>query len=462
MTEKLLDHLLHKPIEHHKTMAFTKLGVSRWLEEALNNMAITSPSAIQEACIPAILSGRDCIGGAKTGSGKTIAFAAPMLTKWSEDPYGVFGLILTPTRELALQIAEQFAALGATMNLKTCVVVGGVDMIKQTLELQKKPHFVIATPGRLADHINSSGEEAVAGLRRVKHLVFDEADRLLSSSFAPDLEVIMSTVPGAEKRQTLLFTATVTDAVRSLKDAPVKPGKKPVFIHEVSNPDDVAIPSTLTQTYLLVPSYVKEAYLYSLLSIDENAQKSAIVFVNRTQTAEMLRRMLQKLDIRATSLHSEMPQSERMNSLGRFRAEAARVLIATDVASRGLDIPAVQMVVNFDIPADADDYVHRVGRTARAGRKGESISLVAERDVVRIENIEARVNLKMEKYELVTDNRIVKEALTPVSVAKREAVMDMDKDNFGEKRRIQKSKAAKAVMASVKAKEKKKKRSKRE
>lgn len=443
-------------------MAFTKLGVSRWLEEALNNMAITSPSAIQEACIPAILDGRDCIGGAKTGSGKTIAFAAPMLTKWSEDPYGVFGLILTPTRELALQIAEQFAALGATMNLKTCVVVGGVDMIKQTLELQKKPHFVIATPGRLADHINSSGEEAVAGLRRIKHLVFDEADRLLSSSFAPDLEVIMSTVPAAEKRQTLLFTATVTDAVRSLKDAPVKPGKKPVFIHEVSNPDDVAIPSTLTQTYLLVPSYVKEAYLYSLLSIEENAKKSAIVFVNRTQTAEMLRRMLQKLDVRATSLHSEMPQSERMNSLGRFRAEAARVLIATDVASRGLDIPAVQMVINFDIPADADDYVHRVGRTARAGRKGESISLVAERDVVRIENIEARVNLKMEKYELVTDNRIVKEALTPVSVAKREAVMDMDKDNFGEKRRIQKSKAAKAVMAAVKAKEKKKKRSKRQ
>lgn len=442
-------------------MAFTSLGVSKWLEEALNNMAITTPSAIQQACIPAILNGHDCIGGAKTGSGKTIAFAAPMLTKWSEDPYGVFGLILTPTRELALQIAEQFAALGASMNLKTCVVVGGVDMMKQALELQKKPHFVIATPGRLADHINSSGEEAISGLRRVKHLVFDEADRLLSSSFAPDLEVIMDVLLPSEKRQTLLFTATVTDAVRSLKDAPVKPGKKPVFIHEVTNPDDVAIPSTLTQSYLLIPSYIKEAYLYSILTIEENNKKSAIVFVNRTQTAEMLRRMLQKLEVRATSLHSEMPQSERMNSLGRFRAEAARVLIATDVASRGLDIPVVEMVVNFDIPADADDYVHRVGRTARAGRKGESISLVAERDVTRIENIEERVKQKMDLYENVTDNRIVKESLTPVSVAKREAIMDMDKDNFGEKRRIQKSKAAKAVASSVRDTLKKKHKSKK-
>lgn len=449
-------------------MAFTRLGVSKWLEEALNNMAITTPSAIQNACIPPILDGRDCIGGAKTGSGKTIAFAAPMLTKWSEDPYGVFGLILTPTRELALQIAEQFAALGATMNLKTCVVVGGVDMIKQTLELQTKPHFVIATPGRLADHINSSGEEAISGLRRVKHLVFDEADRLLSATFAPDLEVIMDILPDPEKRQTLLFTATVTDAVRALKDKPVKPGKSPVFIHEVTNPDDVAIPSTLTQSYLLMPSYVKEAYLYSLLTHEENKDKSAIVFVNRTYTAELLRRMLQKLEVRATSLHSEMPQSERMNALGRFRAEAARVLIATDVASRGLDIPVVQMVINFDIPADADDYVHRVGRTARAGRKGESVSLVAERDVVRIENIEARVKQKMNLYDKVTDSKIVKEALTPVSVAKREAVMDMDKDNFGEKRKLQKLKAAAALAvketkskSKLKSKSKSKKDSKR-
>jgi ATP-dependent RNA helicase DDX49/DBP8 len=424
-------------------MSFESLGVSKWLAESLNVMAIHHPSAIQSACIPPILEGRDCIGGAKTGSGKTIAFAAPMLTKWSQDPFGICGLILTPTRELAIQIAEQFAALGANMNVKTAVIVGGVDMVAQTLELQRKPHFVIATPGRLADHINSSGEETISGLRRVQYLVLDEADRLLSESFAPDLEECINVLPTPEKRQTLLFTATVTDAVRALKDGPVKAGKKPPFMHEVAI-DNLAIPSTLSQQFVLVPSYVKEAYLYSILTHEENEKKSAIVFVNRTTTAEVLRRTLQKLDIRATSLHSEMPQSERLNALGRFRAEAARVLIATDVASRGLDIPVVQMVINFDIPADADDYVHRVGRTARAGRNGESISIVTERDVIRIENIETRVGSKMDKFAKVTDN-IVINTLKRVTTSKREAGMDMDKENFGERKRNQNKRAGRMV-----------------
>ncbi|ODQ66548.1 ATP-dependent RNA helicase DBP8 [Nadsonia fulvescens var. elongata DSM 6958] len=420
--------------------SFTNLGVSKWLNESLSQMAITTPSAIQTACIPAVLEGRDCIGGAKTGSGKTIAFAAPILTKWSEDPSGIYGLVLTPTRELALQIAEQFAALGANMNLKTCVVVGGVDMVQQTIELQRRPHIVIATPGRLADHIKSSGEETVGGLRRVKFLVLDEADRLLSESFASDLSECINILPNPQDRQTLLFTATVTDAVRALKDRPVKEGKKAPFVHEV--PADIAIPTTLSQTYIFIPSYVREAYLYALLTLEENAKKSAIVFVNRTRTAETLRRMLQILGVKATSLHSEMPQSERMNALGRFRAEAARVMIATDVAGRGLDIPLVEMVVNFDIPADADDYVHRVGRTARAGRAGESVSFVTERDVTRIQNIEERVNSKMTKYEGLSENKIIKDSLQDASEAKREATMAMEKEGFGEKRRIQKSKAA--------------------
>jgi ATP-dependent RNA helicase DDX49/DBP8 len=375
-----------------------------------------------------------------------------MLTEWSKDPFGVCGLILTPTRELALQIAEQFAALGANMNVKTIVVVGGVDMVQQTLEVQKRPHFVIATPGRLADHIKSSGEEAIVGLKRVRYLVLDEADRLLGSNFGPDLETCFSVLPPPTKRQTLLFTATVTEEVRALKDLPPKPGKKPPFIHEVAL-DSIAVPDTLTQEYILVPSYVKGAYLYSVLTSEENKDKSCVVFVNRTQSAELLRRMLQKLDVRTASLHSEMPQTERINALGRFRAEAARVLIATDVASRGLDIPVVSMVVNYDIPADADDYVHRVGRTARAGRKGQSISFVSEKDVQRIENIEERVGSKMTAYDGVTDNKVIDNALKPVSTAKREALLDMDKDNFGERRRIQKKKAG-LVVDDVKSKRK--------
>lgn len=439
-------------------MSFEELGVSKWLSEALNSMKIHTPTSIQSACIPKILQGHDCIGGAKTGSGKTIAFAAPMLTQWSEDPSGIYGLVLTPTRELALQIAEQFAALGSSMNIKVSVIVGGEDIVKQALELQRRPHFVIATPGRLADHILNSGEDTVCGLRRVKYLILDEADRLLSNSFGGDLERCFKILPSSEKRQTLLFTATVTDAVRALKDKPVPKGKLPVFIHEVETVDKVAIPSTLLVKYVFVPSYVKEAYLNSILNLPQYSDSLSIIFTNRTSTAELLRRTLRKLDFRVASLHSEMPQTERTNSLHRFKAGAAKILIATDVASRGLDIPTVELVVNYDIPADADDFIHRVGRTARAGRKGDAISIVAEKDVDRILAIEERINKKMELIEDISDNKVIKDSLNKTSVAKREALMDMDRENFGEKRKINKSKRqAKEDIISTNEPKKKKK-----
>ncbi|KAJ9111983.1 putative RNA helicase [Naganishia cerealis] len=433
-------------------MLFKDLGVSKWLLEALAAMKIRLPTSIQAECIPQILAGRDCIGGAKTGSGKTIAFAAPMMTKWSEDPFGIYGLVLTPTRELALQIAEQFLALGASMNIKVAVVVGGEDMVKQALEIQKSPHFIIATPGRLADHILNSGDDTVGGLKRIKFLVLDEADRLLSNSFGSDLERCFKILPDASKRQTLLFTATVTDAVRALKDKPVPEGKKPVFIHEIVSKDQVAIPATLTISYVFVPSYVKEAYLHNILVLPKYEKALAIVFVNRTYTAEILRRTLRKLDIRVASLHSEMPQSERTNSLHRFRAGAARVLIATDVASRGLDIPNVELVVNQDIPADPDDYIHRVGRTARAGKKGDSVSIVSEKDVERILAIENHINKKMDLLEEVNDDKIIKESLSIVTAAKRESVADMEKEGFGEKRKINKRKREERTRDSKKRK----------
>ncbi|KAF6066813.1 DEAD/DEAH box helicase family protein [Candida albicans] len=355
-------------------MSFNDLGVAKWL-------------TIQSACIPAILKGHDCIGGAKTGSGKTIAFAAPMLTQWSEDPFGIFGLILTPTRELALQIAEQFAALGANMNIKVAVVVG----------------------------------ETISGLRRVKYLVLDEADRLLSNSFGSDLQRCFDVLPTSDKRQTLLFTATITDAVRALKEKPPTPGKPPVFMHEVETVDKVAIPSTLQISYVFVPSYVKEAYLNSILHLEQFKDSTAVIFVNRTTTAEVLRRMLRKLDFRIQSWRG-------------------RILIATDVASRGLDIPTVELVINFDIPADPDDFIHRVGRTARAGRKGDAVSIIGEKDIDRIQSIEERINKKMELLEDVNDDNVIKESLSATSVAKRESLMEMDKENFGERKKINRKK----------------------
>ncbi|KAG7193329.1 putative RNA helicase [Scheffersomyces spartinae] len=421
-------------------MSFKELGLSKWLVESLEAMKIFAPTQIQSACIPAVLEGRDCVGGAKTGSGKTIAFAGPMLTKWSENPFGIFGLILTPTRELALQIAEQFAALGANANVKVAVIVGGEDIVKQALELTKRPHFVIATPGRLADHILNSGEEAIAGLRRVKYLVLDEADRLLSNSFSSDLDRCFKVLPLSEKRQTLLFTATVTDAIRALKDKPVVEGKLPVFIHEVETVDKVAIPSTLLVYYTFLPSYVKEAYLHSILKLTKYEKSTAVIFVNRTRTAEILRRTLRKLEFRVASLHSEMPQTERTNSLHRFKAGAASILIATDVASRGLDIPSVDLVINFDIPADPDDFIHRVGRTARAGRKGDAVSMVTEKDIDRVHSIEERINKKMDLLEGVDDEDVIRDSLNVTTAAKREAHLEMEKENFGERKRINQKK----------------------
>ncbi|KAL6946834.1 putative RNA helicase [Hanseniaspora vineae] len=418
---------------------FKKLGVSKWLCDSLNAMRITTPTEIQKHCIPEILSGKDCIGGAKTGSGKTIAFAAPMLTKWSEDPCGMFGIVLTPTRELAMQIAEQFTALGSSMNIRVSICVGGEDIVKQGLELQRKPHFIIATPGRLAHHVLNGGEEIVSGLKRVKYLVLDEADMLLTNTFSSDLARCISALPPKEKRQNLLFTATMTDQVKQLQTN----GSKPCFSYEVETVDNVAIPSTLDVTYLVVPDHVKEAYLYQILSSEEYENKSAMIFVNKTYTAELLRRTLKALDIRVASLHSQMPQRERTNSLHRFRAAAARVLIATDVAARGLDIPVVELVVNYDIPSNPDTYIHRSGRTARAGRHGEALSFITPNDIERIHAIEERINKKMEEFTKVHDTAVIRKVLSKVTSARSENIMAMEKEQFGERRKIQLQKKGK-------------------
>lgn len=211
----------------NEELTFKDLGVSPWLIHALKNLSITNPTRIQKSTIPEILAGKDCIGGSRTGSGKTIAFALPILQQWAKEPSGIFALILTPTRELALQIYEQIQAIGGNQGIKSVLVTGGAEMRKQAIELEKKPHIVIATPGRLADHVLNSGEDTIRGLKKVKFVVFDEADRLLQSgkgSMLGDVERCLDAVPSAAKRQTLLFTATVTPEVRALKESPRENG----------------------------------------------------------------------------------------------------------------------------------------------------------------------------------------------------------------------------------------------
>lgn len=411
---------------------FASLDVAPWLIASLSAMAVKRPTAIQKGCIPEILRGRDVIGGSCTGSGKTIAFIVPILQLWAQDPTGIFALILTPTRELALQIFEQIKAISAPQSLKAILVTGGSEMRPQALALAHRPHIVIATPGRLADHILTSGVDTTRGLRRTRVAVMDEADRLLAAgpgSMLPDVETCLSVLPPSSERQTCLFTATVTPEVMALKSLPRPKDKHPIYVCEVDT-SELAVPHNLHQTYLQVPLTYRDAYLHILLLTARNAAKeSVIIFCNRTATADLLERTLRLLDHRVTSLHSLLPQYDRVSNLAKFRASAVRILVATDVASRGLDIPEVELVVNYDIPRNPDDYVHRVGRTARAGRKGEAITMVGQRDVTLFLAIEARVGTKMVAFEeegVNIETRVIRDGLKEVGTRKREAMLAIE------------------------------------
>ncbi|KAI9699621.1 MAG: putative RNA helicase [Bogoriella megaspora] len=426
---------VEKAIKGQGNSSFANLGVAPWLVASLSNMAIKRPTGIQKECIPEILKGRDCIGGSRTGSGKTIAFAIPILQKWAEDPFGIFAVVLTPTRELALQIYEQFRAISSAQHLKAVLITGGSDMRSQAISLSQRPHIVIATPGRLADHIINSGEDTICGLHRARFVILDEADRLLSpgsGSMLPAIDTCLSALPPSTSRQTCLFTATITPSVQSLSSLPRPTSRPPLFTCDLSTPNpstSTILPPSLHQSYLQVPIHLREPYLHTLLLTPLNISKSTIIFCNRTATATLLEYTLRLLSHRVTALHSALPQSDRVANLARFRAGAARILVATDVASRGLDIHSVGLVINYDLPRDPDVYIHRVGRTARAGREGSSVSLVGQRDVELVLAIEERVGRKMVEWReegVSVEGRVVREGLKVVGEKKREALLAIE------------------------------------
>ena len=423
--------------------SFASLDVAPWLLASLSALSILRPTSIQRSCIPAILQGRDVIGGSRTGSGKTIAFAVPILQKWAEDPVGIFAVILTPTRELALQIFEQCKAIAGTQDLKPVLIVGGTEMRTQASALANRPHIVIATPGRLADHILTSGSDTAIGLRRTQVVVLDEADRLLArgpGSMLGDVETCLGAMPPSEVRQTCLFTATVTPEVTALKAVPRAKDPQPVYVCEVDT-QEIAVPATLKQRYLQVPLTYREVYLHVLLQTKGNAAKRSImIFCNRTSSADLLERLLRQLEHKVTSLHSKLSQKDRTDNLARFRASAARILVATDVASRGLDIPTVDLVVNYEVPRNPDDYIHRVGRTARAGKPGEAVTLVGQRDVALFLAIETRADEKMQEWQeegVNIETRVVRDGLKDVSEIKRRVELDVEegRDVLGRRKR---------------------------
>lgn len=416
--------------------SFFDLGLPAWQVETLKGLAITKPTEIQNACIPQILAGKDVIGGAKTGSGKTAAFALPILKTLAEDIYGPFALILTPTRELALQIAEQFQVLGKALRVNICVVLGGCDMMKQAAELARRPHIIVATPGRLVDLLRSSGD--CLDLRKLRYCVLDEADRLLdpASTFQTlqEIPTIMETVSKARNVQTLLFSATLTDYVQDFLKNKTNNSesekKKDIFAFE-SN-DAYGTVESIEQKYLLVPSKVRDCYLLHLLQ-NELKGKTMIIFVGKCLTAELLRFWLKEMGIEVAALHSQLSQPDRIIALARFKSGQLPILVSTDVGSRGLDIPSVEVVLNYDVPLDARDYVHRIGRTARAGRSGFALTLMTEMDVALVENIEAKIGKQLEEFAEPNEEKVL-EKLHRVSEAKRTASMSLTDRKFGEKR----------------------------
>uniref|UniRef100_A0A182RQ57 RNA helicase n=1 Tax=Anopheles funestus TaxID=62324 RepID=A0A182RQ57_ANOFN len=366
------------------------LGLMDTLCQACRGLKWKAPSKIQREAIPLALQGKDIIGLAETGSGKTGAFALPILQSLLDNPQRYFAVVLTPTRELAYQISEQFEALGAMVGVKCCVIVGGMDLVTQAIQLARKPHIIIATPGRLVDHLeNTKG----FNLKAIKYLVMDEADRILNMDFEEEVNKILKVLP--RERRTYLFSATMTKKVKKLERASLR---DPVKVEVSSKYQTV---EKLLQYYLFIPARFKNVYLVHVLN--ELAGNSFMIFCSTCSNTVRTALMLRALGLAAVPLHGQMTQNKRMAALNKFKSQARQILISTDVASRGLDIPHVDVVLNLDIPMHSKDYIHRVGRTARAGRAGQAITFVTQYDVELYQRIEHLLGKKLPEYKCEQD-----------------------------------------------------------
>lgn len=482
--------------------SFEDLGLTEPLVQTCKALGFKKPTPVQREIIPFLLKEESAhvLALASTGSGKTAAFCLPMLNRLSLDPYGIYAVIVSPTRELAKQIHQQVLALGSSYNVESALVVGGMDMVKQSCELDRKPHFVVATPGRLAELLRGPSPPR---LKHVRYLVLDEADRLLAanSGFERDVAELLLHC-NRDKRtkcQTLLFSATMTRSLESVEEiAGAGQGRLPLckFVikadksegkeknlkkqkfecesdqqsQEDDNEEEEAaeealtprIPVGLKQEYIFMPSRVRDAYLLTTIRTlmsnggrardssgkkawsgrrkdedsdddDNDAAKarSTIVFVSTCERAALVSNILQEVGVQNVALHSLLSQNRRLAALGKFKSQQVRVLVATDVASRGLDIPSVDLVLNSELPRNAVSYVHRVGRTARAGRRGRAISLVSETDVALVHAAEKITGRSLEKCTEVTDEAAIR-MLGPVTKAARLAKMKLMDIGFDE------------------------------
>ncbi|MCM5680845.1 DEAD/DEAH box helicase [Schlegelella sp. S2-27] len=377
---------------------FSLLPLGDTLQRAIADQGYTSMTPIQAKAIPIVLEGRDVMGAAQTGTGKTAAFSLPLLHKMlkhensSASParHPVRALVLAPTRELADQVAVNVKAYARHTQLRVACVFGGIDMAPQTAELRRGVEVLIATPGRLLDHIQAKN----CTLSQVEYVVLDEADRMLDIGFLPDLQRILSYLP--KQRQTLLFSATFSTEIKKLAQSYLQ---DPVLV-EVARPNATA--ATVEQRFYSVEDDDKRRAVRHLLR--ERSLTQAIVFVNSKLGAARLARSLERDGLKTAALHGDKSQDERLKALAAFKRNEVELLVATDVAARGLDIADLPAVFNFDIPFSAEDYVHRIGRTGRAGASGLAISFVSRSDQRLVSEIEKLIKKKIEIEPLELDD----------------------------------------------------------
>ncbi|MEN1968337.1 DEAD/DEAH box helicase [Lentibacillus sp. N15] len=362
---------------------FNDLGVSQPIMKALEKMGFEEATPIQAETIPLAMQGKDVIGQAQTGTGKTAAFGIPMIEKIDKSLRKIQGLVVAPTRELAIQVAEEINRLGKFKGLRTLPVYGGQHMERQIRSLKDGPHIVVATPGRLLDHMRRK----TIRIDQVKTAVLDEADEMLNMGFIDDIREILKGIP--EERQTLLFSATMPKEIRD------------IATHLMKNPEEIKVKAkemtveNIDQYFVEVP----EKYKFDTLTnhLDINGPDLAIVFSRTKKRVDEITEGLQARGFRAEGIHGDLTQGKRMSVLNKFKNGRVEVLVATDVAARGLDISGVTHVYNFDIPQDPESYVHRIGRTGRAGKTGEAISFITPREMAHLHLIEKTTKSKMKR-----------------------------------------------------------------
>ena len=404
--------------------SFDDMKLEKWIKKVIAYLSYKNPTIVQKYIIPEILNDKSVIAISKTGTGKTASFCLPILSELSKDPYGLYSIILEPTRELVIQVEEKLKLFSTGFNLRMCSIIGGEDYTTQLKELDKIPHIIICTPGRLVTFLENNYIKLVQNL---KYFVLDEFDQLLNDTIRPDIEKIIKFLP--EDRKTLFFSATIVQTKNELKKYLGKNDTGELYYY--NNNEDIndekeikddeeqknnnnSIPMKIKNKinedvdlkYILVPQKLKEHYLLYLLR-NKYKETNCLIFVNHVKQCDFLYNLCKLFELKVSHLHSKMTQRNRREDLQKFKGSISRFLISTDLASRGLDIKQCDLVINFDMPHTSQTFIHRAGRTGRIGNKGLCISFVSQHDIELLNGIESELDADFKEIEDIDQDEIM-------------------------------------------------------